>query len=489
MKRLTVWVCVLAAAINLWAQAPEMFRYQGRLVDGTNLVNAALPMSFKLYDALSDGTLIYEDFSSVLVVDGLYSTMIGNDTVSGSLTDALTNATVYLEITIDGQTLSPRERLVSVPYALKTPAGATPAGTVVLSDTYPNPKLEAQGFSLVYDNLETDEWLEIDGAYLPEMGWEFELIAHSNQLWVYNPMAMENDLSITSDGKRWLNSSIPLENSYNMESISHNGLVYFFQTMASERGSCSTSDGQSWSTWSNNIDSSIELSDFVSFKDSLWAFAKTNTGMGLISIVMQSTNGVDWTQTSTGTWDRIDEMSGGEILTSENKIWVIASEASSPQPKIWNSSDGTNWTQSATNLPATFMSTETVFFENKLWHFSPTEKSCWNSSDDGDSWSLITTNLPVSSTTMNFDVIVHENKLWMNGARPTMSASMHYDVSWSTNGIDWNLSLATEAGTSLTGTEDGRLWQYSNANAGMDINLYIIGGPKKQDGLYYYRKD
>ena len=55
MKRWIVTGLAIAAAFQLWAQAPEIFRYQGRLVDGTNLVNATLPMSFKLYDALSGG--------------------------------------------------------------------------------------------------------------------------------------------------------------------------------------------------------------------------------------------------------------------------------------------------------------------------------------------------------------------------------------------------------------------------------------------------
>ena len=118
MKKWIIAVLTIAASLNLWAQAPELFRYQGRLVDGTNLVNATLPMSFKLYDAQSGGNLLYEDSSSVLVVDGLYSTTIGDNTVFGSLTNAMTNAAVYLELTVNGETLSPRERLVSVPYAL-----------------------------------------------------------------------------------------------------------------------------------------------------------------------------------------------------------------------------------------------------------------------------------------------------------------------------------------------------------------------------------
>jgi len=124
MKRWIAAGFLFAVALNLGAQAPEMFRYQGRLASGTNLVNATLPMSFKLYDALSGGVLLYEDSSSVPVVDGLYSTTIGDDTVFGSLTNAMTNAAVYLELTVNGEVMSPRERLVSVPYALNLPAPA-----------------------------------------------------------------------------------------------------------------------------------------------------------------------------------------------------------------------------------------------------------------------------------------------------------------------------------------------------------------------------
>jgi len=488
MKRLIATGLMIAAAINLWAQAPEMFRYQGRLVDGTNLVNATLPMSIKLYDALSGGTRLYEDSNSVLVVDGLYSTYIGDNTVYGSLTNAMTNAVVYLELTVNGATLSPRERLVSVPYALNAGGDTTPAGTVVLSDTYPNPELETQGYSLVYDNLETDDWREIDEAYLSELGWEPELIAHSNQLWSYNYMG--KNLFITTDGKRWLNSTIPSEYPYG-QILSHNGLVYFFQT-GPERNAASTSNGSLWNTWTNNFDSSIELWAFASFKDSLWAFAKTNTGMELISIVMQSTNGVDWIQTSTGTWDASslhNRMGDGCIVTSADKIWLIARSQDSSGKMVWHSTDGINWTQSATNFPTDRMATETVFFDNKLWCFSSEEQSCWNSSNDGDSWSLITTNLPVQNNSMSFDIIVHENKLWMARRRSSMAASPPYDVSWSTNGLDWNLSLSISADSlDLTGAEDGRLWAYSTSST-MDDKLYVIGGPKKQDGLYYYRKD
>ncbi len=137
MKNVLKFVVAICLAAGIaFAEAPEMFRYQGRLVDGTNLVNATLPMSFKLYDALSDGTLLYEDSNDVLVVDGLYSTHIGDDTVLGSLTNALTNTAVYLELTVGSETLSPRERLVSVPYALTGGNTHTHDRIVVLSGNF-----------------------------------------------------------------------------------------------------------------------------------------------------------------------------------------------------------------------------------------------------------------------------------------------------------------------------------------------------------------
>jgi hypothetical protein len=99
------------------AQVPETLNYQGRLITGTNLVNGTVGLNLSLYTASSGGTLVYQDSNTVTVVDGLYSTYIGDDTVTGNLYDALTNAQVWLQVNVNGVDLSPRERLVSVPYA------------------------------------------------------------------------------------------------------------------------------------------------------------------------------------------------------------------------------------------------------------------------------------------------------------------------------------------------------------------------------------
>jgi hypothetical protein len=100
------------------AETPQMMNYQGRLMDGGIMVNASVVMQLRLYDAKEDGALLYEDSNTVVVVDGLYSTAIGDNTSFGSLTNALTNAVVYVEVVIDGRVLTPRDRLASAAYAL-----------------------------------------------------------------------------------------------------------------------------------------------------------------------------------------------------------------------------------------------------------------------------------------------------------------------------------------------------------------------------------
>jgi len=108
---------ILHPSSFLFAQPPSLINYQGRLVDGTNLVNSTVGMTIRLYDAPVAGTLHYANSNLVVVADGLYSTFIGDNTTFGDLDTALTRTQVWLEVEVNGTPLVPRERLVSVPYA------------------------------------------------------------------------------------------------------------------------------------------------------------------------------------------------------------------------------------------------------------------------------------------------------------------------------------------------------------------------------------
>lgn len=128
----TRWIAaygaLLMAALPAGAQVPSTFNYQGRLLDGTNLVSGTRQFIVRLYTASSGGTLVYtETNASVAVVDGLYSFLVGDD--ASGLPAALTNAALYIELQVDTQTLSPRERLSAAAYSILA-AGVQDGGVV-----------------------------------------------------------------------------------------------------------------------------------------------------------------------------------------------------------------------------------------------------------------------------------------------------------------------------------------------------------------------
>jgi len=116
----TIVLLVLGLAMYANAEVPQLVNHQGRLVDGASLLNGNIAMELRLYDDPIAGNLLYADSNTVIVVDGLYQTVLGDNTVSGSLFDAITNTQVYLEIQVNGTALLPRERMAAVPYSLRT---------------------------------------------------------------------------------------------------------------------------------------------------------------------------------------------------------------------------------------------------------------------------------------------------------------------------------------------------------------------------------
>ena len=111
--------------------------YQGRLADsGGTPINGAVGMDFSFYDSDADGSLLWgpESHTGVPVSDGLFVVQLGSKTSGGIPTSVLTGD-IWLEITVSGETLSPRELIRSVPIAgmaLTVPDGAI--GTDQITD-------------------------------------------------------------------------------------------------------------------------------------------------------------------------------------------------------------------------------------------------------------------------------------------------------------------------------------------------------------------
>lgn len=100
------------------AQVPGQVSFQGLLLDSSGQpVTGNVDLAFALFANASGGTPLWsESHPATAVVDGVYDVALGSVT---PLTPAiLAGTTRHLEVTVDGETLTPRRPLLAVPYAL-----------------------------------------------------------------------------------------------------------------------------------------------------------------------------------------------------------------------------------------------------------------------------------------------------------------------------------------------------------------------------------
>ena len=124
------FVLMLSVLILLTTAVPAQttaFTYQGKLNDGGNPANTTFQMEFKLFDALSGGNQIGSTVanSSVSVAQGVFAVSLDFGA------NAFTDADRFLEISVKRNAgdpftvLTPRQRILSVPFAIKSKSSDT----------------------------------------------------------------------------------------------------------------------------------------------------------------------------------------------------------------------------------------------------------------------------------------------------------------------------------------------------------------------------
>ena len=119
---------------------PGLLNFQGRLTDTSNNPRTgSFNMSFKITSG-SDGSgvLWSETQNSVPVVNGIFSVNVGAAT---PIPDTLFNTdTTYLEMTVAGEVLLPRQRLLTASYAFNSSrVGDGPPITLCPPPPWPRP--------------------------------------------------------------------------------------------------------------------------------------------------------------------------------------------------------------------------------------------------------------------------------------------------------------------------------------------------------------
>ncbi|HSR89410.1 MAG TPA: hypothetical protein VLK22_03410 [Candidatus Udaeobacter sp.] len=135
------------------ATSPTIITYQGKLLISGRLATTTQSMQFTLYDSLSGGTALYTASGTlgtpqsinITPSQGLFSINLG-DTGTNSLTPAIfqNNGSVFLEVKVGSDILTPRKQITAVPYAFNA-AYLDGVGVNTISSTTYVPKSDSSG--------------------------------------------------------------------------------------------------------------------------------------------------------------------------------------------------------------------------------------------------------------------------------------------------------------------------------------------------------
>jgi hypothetical protein len=114
----TLWIVLLTGAATAWSQTPlgTAFTYQGQLNQAGQPFEGPADLLFELYDASVGGDLLGgEALNGVAVNGGLFTVQLNAAGEFGP--SAFTGEQRWLQISVNGTALSPRQELTATPYA------------------------------------------------------------------------------------------------------------------------------------------------------------------------------------------------------------------------------------------------------------------------------------------------------------------------------------------------------------------------------------
>ena len=138
---------------------PLQVAHQGELYDLDGPITDTVSLAFELFDGSSGGEAVWSELRDVDVIDGHYAVLLGSGVQSNPIEDVLAlEPELWLQITVEGETLEPRQLLGSAPYAIVADTAVNvDGGTVNASSVAINGSEVINGSGLI-------DWDAISGA-------------------------------------------------------------------------------------------------------------------------------------------------------------------------------------------------------------------------------------------------------------------------------------------------------------------------------------
>ena len=121
MRKLIAVCLTVFFSANIIAEVPDLINYQARITDAQGAPKAGpVTLTFALYGSLSGTDLLWgvQTLADTPLNNGYFNVILGGE--GGSLSAAMQAEHTYLEITENGIAITPRQRILSAPYALNS---------------------------------------------------------------------------------------------------------------------------------------------------------------------------------------------------------------------------------------------------------------------------------------------------------------------------------------------------------------------------------
>jgi hypothetical protein len=150
LQRLFAGIAALAMLSACAGLLPKM-THQGRLLNssGQPVPDGNYTVTYSLFTTSTGGAALHSETKSVAVRNGLFSSDIG---VTKAITPEIFAQPLFLEMVVNGETLTPRQELMGSPYAMSLASGAVVQGIQPVTRTLLG--VANTGASLLVANLD-----------------------------------------------------------------------------------------------------------------------------------------------------------------------------------------------------------------------------------------------------------------------------------------------------------------------------------------------
>jgi hypothetical protein len=312
---------------------------------------------------------------------------------------------------------------------------------------------------------------------------EHHVVVYNDKMWLTggNP-GFSNEVWVSDNGIDWtqVEQVTPYQGRSHHQVVAFNGKMWM---LGGKNGSAflndvlTSTDGANWQVeTTTNVFSPRYWHQAIVFKNKLWVFnGQSQSGTSKRNTeIYSSSDGLNWTkETSSPTYGGII---GHQILTFDDKLWLISGYTNGYRKQVYSSEDAVNWTRETNNAFTALAYHQAVAFKRNLFVFSGGGYSYehWVSKN-GIDWQTLD-HYHRFSNRKSHQAIEFKNALWMLGGR-NHNNQLTGGVLTSNNGLNWQTIVSSDQ-LPFTARDEHQLVSFNDA-------LWVIGG-REVDG---YKND